>query len=166
MSIVGVENDHQLAKKVGIAQTTISTWRKRGKVPYEFCVNIAQDYKRSVDWVLFGTNRSFDLAAMEYGFIELSLFEVCWEAAEKVVAIAPDLDLRLAAALIYNARLKTFVKFLDRKLSVEQAVFAFSVNDEIGAYDFAKYAEVIREELKDRAWLKDVFDRPHGEEPG
>lgn len=161
-SVVGAENDHQLARKIGIAQTTVSTWRKRQKIPYEVCTNIARRYNKPLDWMLFG-EAAVSLDAMpEYGFIALDFFGSCWRAAEEIVKIAPNMDIRLAAALLYNFRLESFLKFAGRDLSLEQATFAFAVMDDVRSIDFAQWAEVLQREIAAHKSLEGVFETDGG----
>lgn len=53
----GSDNDAELARRLGISQTTISTWRKRGIVPYEACAKVAIEKGVSLDKLIFGEDR-------------------------------------------------------------------------------------------------------------
>ncbi|MCQ8103268.1 helix-turn-helix domain containing protein [Methylomonas sp. SURF-2] len=52
--IFEAKNDSDLCKYLGLARTTLSTWRGRDSVPYAICVQIAQEKGISLDWLLAG----------------------------------------------------------------------------------------------------------------
>lgn len=47
-------NDAQLARWLGIPQTTVSGWRKRHVIPYEACARVAAETGTSMDVLVFG----------------------------------------------------------------------------------------------------------------
>lgn len=49
-----VENDVQLSNYLQIKANTITTWKARGKVPYEHLDEISQGESVSFDWLLTG----------------------------------------------------------------------------------------------------------------
>ena len=49
-----VENDVDLAAKLGVARGTISSWRARGQVPWRECLEAAINSDVSLDWLVTG----------------------------------------------------------------------------------------------------------------
>lgn len=49
-----LKSDMQVAKLLGVEQNTLSSWKKRNKIPYEKLDSIAIEYKISFDWLLSG----------------------------------------------------------------------------------------------------------------
>ena len=54
---LGVRTDVDLAKTLNIAQSAVAGWRKRGMVPQEQAVKIAQMTGVSLDWLILGRNQ-------------------------------------------------------------------------------------------------------------
>lgn len=50
----GSVSDADLARNLGIAPTTISTWRRREAIPYEECAKVALANGISLDFLIFG----------------------------------------------------------------------------------------------------------------
>ena len=50
----GSRTDLELAEKIGISSNTISTWKKRGSIPYEKIDEISQNASIPFDWILRG----------------------------------------------------------------------------------------------------------------
>jgi ribosomal protein S16 len=50
----GVSNNRKLSEKIDINYNTISTWVKRGSIPYDKLHNIVQRESISFDWLLTG----------------------------------------------------------------------------------------------------------------
>jgi phage repressor protein C with HTH and peptisase S24 domain len=71
-SIVGRQGDANLAEELGVQRTTVSSWKSRGKIPYEECWQVAQKSGVSMDWLLSGTgprHREQNMVASENGDI-------------------------------------------------------------------------------------------------
>jgi len=51
---IGVATDQELAKYLGIAKTSVSSWRARKAIPYEHIDRISQTTDTSFDWLLTG----------------------------------------------------------------------------------------------------------------
>lgn len=49
-----VGTDIELAKKLGVAAQTVSTWRNRNKIPYDKVIEIAAEKGVSLDFLIFG----------------------------------------------------------------------------------------------------------------
>ncbi|AKB05630.1 helix-turn-helix family protein [Vibrio cholerae] len=56
---LGTSSDSELAQELGVAKQTISTWKKRNKVPLEQIVEISVEHNLSVDDILFGDKLSY-----------------------------------------------------------------------------------------------------------
>ena len=52
--VMGVDSDHEMARTLGTARTTVTGWRGRGVIPYAVCVDIAQKHDVSLDWLVLG----------------------------------------------------------------------------------------------------------------
>lgn len=60
-----VESDSALANVMGVNRQTLGSWRARGKVPYEECVNLAAERGLSLDWLFMGDGQMQRGAAVE-----------------------------------------------------------------------------------------------------
>lgn len=49
-----LKNETQVAKLLGVEQNTLSSWKKRNKIPYEKLDSLALEYKISLEWLLSG----------------------------------------------------------------------------------------------------------------
>jgi len=49
-----LKSDMQVAKLLGVEQNTLSSWKKRNKVPYEKLDTLSMKYKISLEWLLSG----------------------------------------------------------------------------------------------------------------
>ncbi|WP_430913134.1 helix-turn-helix domain-containing protein [Methylobacterium sp. sgz302541] len=147
---VGAENDHQLAMATGTAQTTISTWRSKQRVPYDLCVKVSQEKNVHIAWILFGEEGIYPQSSDdEYGLIDINFYGFCWDAAEKVCQIDPTLEPKLTALMIYNSLWPKLSAEHSKsgKLTRSQAVLAYSVFEDLGMFDWEKYARELREKL-------------------
>lgn len=50
----GVTSEAQLARALGKAKNTVSTWKARGSVPVASCEQVSRDRGVSLDWLLTG----------------------------------------------------------------------------------------------------------------
>lgn len=57
--VVSVKNDAEFCKKYSIKPNTLSTWKKRDKIPFELVLEISQKDGFSVDYVLQGKEVQF-----------------------------------------------------------------------------------------------------------
>lgn len=51
---LGIKRDVEFCSKYDIKANTLTTWKKRNKVPYELIEEISQNENISLDWLLFG----------------------------------------------------------------------------------------------------------------
>jgi len=51
---IGISKDSQFCEKYDIKANTLSTWKKREKIPYELIEKISQNENLSLDWLLAG----------------------------------------------------------------------------------------------------------------
>lgn len=49
-----LKNETQVAQLLQVEQNTLSSWKKRGKIPYEKLDIVAQNNNLSLDWILSG----------------------------------------------------------------------------------------------------------------
>jgi DNA-binding XRE family transcriptional regulator len=102
---VDAKNDSDLAKLIGVAKTTISSWRKRNSVPYRECVDISFRYAQRLDWLLTGRGKAYELEGFRNGPIDYEVMTIVVEAVEhswELDDLAQQLTLRNKAALICN----------------------------------------------------------------
>lgn len=52
--LLNAQSDIELAKALGVASQTVSTWRNRNKIPYEKIVELSISKKISLDFLIFG----------------------------------------------------------------------------------------------------------------
>ena len=52
-----VDSDRELAKALGVAASTLSSWRQREVVPYAICVDVALERGVNLDWLVLGRER-------------------------------------------------------------------------------------------------------------
>ena len=93
-SILGRQGDADLAEGLGVQRTTVSSWKTRGKIPYEECWQVAQKTGASMDWLLSGVgprHREQNLVASENGDVSQQ-----FGLPEGVVGI-PLMDVLVAA---------------------------------------------------------------------
>lgn len=92
--ILGRQGDADLAKELGVQRTTVSSWKSRGKIPYEECWQVARKHGISMDWLLSGTgpmHRDQNLVASNNGVVSYKI-----GLPEGVVGI-PLMDVQVAA---------------------------------------------------------------------
>lgn len=49
-----LKNDSQIAQLLGVEQNTLSSWKKRNKIPYEKLDYLARENNLSLEWILSG----------------------------------------------------------------------------------------------------------------
>ena len=95
--VMGVANDAQLGRALGLRESAPGNWRARNSVPYRQCVEIAADRGVSLDWLLLGRG------ARGYGIGEAPAPEYLRPAPlpEPRAASPPTGDRRLDAILAW-----------------------------------------------------------------
>ncbi|WP_179290666.1 helix-turn-helix domain-containing protein [Vandammella animalimorsus] len=53
-ALFNVDSDSALASAMEVNRQTLGSWRSRGRVPYEECINLAIQRGLSLDWLLIG----------------------------------------------------------------------------------------------------------------
>lgn len=66
-----LKNETQVAQLLAVEQNTLSSWKKRGKVPYEKLDLLAQEYSLSLDWILSGDDKNQDFLELIQNFKSL-----------------------------------------------------------------------------------------------
>ena len=51
---MGFKKDLEFCEKFDIKANTLSTWKKRGTIPYDLLEKISQNENISLDWLVFG----------------------------------------------------------------------------------------------------------------
>lgn len=144
-AVVGAQNDNQLAKIEGLAQTTISTWRSKGRVPFELCSRISLKHKVPLDFLIFGNYSDNPYHYTSVGYIDGFLYKGCIEEAEKIVSIKPDLDIFDVVAALYNMWVGQLNNLEKRGLSYEQSLAVLEYYSEKSAPEMEAFAEKITE---------------------
>lgn len=93
-AVLGRKGDADLAEGLGVQRTTVSSWKSRGKIPYEECWEVACQNQIRMDWLLSGEGprrREESLVASKKG--ELSYQ---FDLPEGVVGI-PLMDIPVSA---------------------------------------------------------------------
>jgi len=67
---VKCEKDKHLANYLGIKPNTISTWKKRGKVPYKELIAICEEKGIDLNWLFFGQEIEQPQTKMEQEILE------------------------------------------------------------------------------------------------
>lgn len=121
------ENDAQLARALDIPQTTVSSWKKRGVIPYEACVRVAGERGISLDVLIFG-----DILPRDTGItpIHPELFDISWNLARAMMAVDDCNLIKSRAVEIYNARAST-VERMRGRMTVEEWIHEFKVTDSV-----------------------------------
>jgi hypothetical protein len=102
---VEAKNDSSLAKIIGVAKTTISSWRNRNSIPYRECVDISLRYAVRLDWLLTGRGKAFELESFRDGPIDYEVMAIVVEAVEhswELDNLAEQQTLRNKAAHVCN----------------------------------------------------------------
>lgn len=60
-----LKNETQVAKLLNVEQNTLSSWKKRNKIPYEKLDELAVENKLSLDWVLSGKESTENLELLQ-----------------------------------------------------------------------------------------------------
>lgn len=63
--VFSAKTDTELADSMGIAKTTLSSWKQRGSIPYAECVSVAKAREISLDWLLLGRGRVVPIHSIE-----------------------------------------------------------------------------------------------------
>ena len=60
-----VKSDKEFAKKIGVSQSTLSSWRSRQSIPLTYIIGLAKALKVSTDWIFFGEPIQIKVEASE-----------------------------------------------------------------------------------------------------
>ena len=66
-----LKNETEVAKFLGVEQNTLSSWKKRDKIPYEKLDEIATKYNLSMDWLLGDQTSNTDFDSLTHYFQSL-----------------------------------------------------------------------------------------------
>lgn len=55
MQATNTVTELELCRKLGVAPSSISVWRRRDSVPYKLLVDWCAQHRISVDWLMFGS---------------------------------------------------------------------------------------------------------------
>lgn len=60
-----VKSDKEFAQRIGVSQSTLSSWRSRQSIPLTYIIGIAKALKVSTDWIFFGEPIQIKVEASE-----------------------------------------------------------------------------------------------------
>lgn len=110
--IFEAKNNTELAEKLNIPRNTVSTWKNRGSVPYAVCIDVAEQEKVSLDWLLAGIEPMkqgipSDKTGSDVHFemdVELmgKIMSIFMDAAQKSEVYIPPHELGQMVACIYQ----------------------------------------------------------------
>lgn len=72
-----VTSDADLAASLGVAKTTVSSWRKRNSIPLEICVRAAYDNRSSIDYIISGRDRNDLFPGLYESDIDIEIMIMC-----------------------------------------------------------------------------------------
>lgn len=148
MAVAGAQNDNQLSKLVGIPQTTISGWRSKNRVPFGLCVEVAQRFNTSIDWLLFGReNNSYSSVTTNIGSIDIEMFRGCYTQANKIHKLRPALDFLDIVAVIYNAKIPLLKKLMNEGYSYSDTMGLLDLQFEPPTFSEEEFAKIIEERI-------------------
>lgn len=124
--VMECDNDSQLARKLNIPQTTVSTWKKRNIVPYEACAKVASEKELSLDIFIFGEPIPIGNGLAP---IHKQLYDACWRIAA-VVSKSKSREIKDIAVEYYNQRVNSMQK-LRGSMSIEDLVYNWQVTDDL-----------------------------------
>ena len=90
----GVDTDAEIARALGVSPQTLSTWKRRGTIPYERVCDFAVNQDVSLDYLLLGIGGSSYVGGVDPVLLEGIGLEF--------KASAPELQGAYNLALVYN----------------------------------------------------------------
>lgn len=125
-----VDTDVELATRLGVAKTTISSWRQRNVIPYEECARISLWGMVSIDWIITGEGEKSDYPRYAESPIDHELMEIVMfdfetnRAGEFVVDEWSRAESRGGWITTHYARFRRLLKGLmeDGRLTREEAL--------------------------------------------
>ncbi|MBN2702549.1 MAG: helix-turn-helix domain-containing protein [Methylohalobius sp. ZOD2] len=112
-AIFGTSSDATLARALGVQKTTLSSWKARNSIPYEKCVQVAEEKGISLDWLLSG------IGSMEREVLEIREQPPEYLSnprREKLLALFDGLSEEQQLAILAVAEEKRRLSELERKL--------------------------------------------------
>ena len=105
--ILKTSSDEGLAKELGVAKNTISSWRTRNKIPFEQVVEISLNQKVSLDFLVLG-GRSLVLdesKLVDLKMVSNSLLEYIWLGLDEELFLTeklPNAEVFKLLSKVYN----------------------------------------------------------------
>lgn len=102
----GLTKDTEIASELCVARQAVSTWRKRGTIPWDVLCSYAQDCKYSLDYLLLGVAPGITgLEQINLSMIDLIEKEFCTYNIEELVQLKTGSAYDIG--LIYNNIIST-----------------------------------------------------------
>lgn len=65
--ITATSTDSGLSERLGVSPQTLSSWKGRERLPYSICIDLADEYGISLDWLLTGRGPMQRAAVLDQG---------------------------------------------------------------------------------------------------
>ncbi len=88
------KSDADIARKLNVSRTAVSSWRQRGSIPYAECVTVAKRDGISLDWLLLGIGpecANNKTSGGTKGRVDWDTLALCLQTLEGVEANMPKL---------------------------------------------------------------------------
>ena len=104
-AITGATSDSALAKELGVAKQTLSTWKSRGTIPYERTIQFADEREISLDYLLLGKGKG-DFSGGEIDPMLLEGIGLAFEVYDRLLLHRIRAGAAYDMALVYNRVIK------------------------------------------------------------
>ncbi|WP_026608704.1 helix-turn-helix transcriptional regulator [Methylocaldum szegediense] len=165
---LGTDKDVELADAIGVSRQVLSTWRKRGTVPYEKLCEVASEKNISLNWLLLGKGPT-TLEPDENPAVDAELKAIGEILDQMPGRIAPELvesDPRLLLMKRTLERIATAEVSTQRQRATANLILQYVFGDK-AAYDrFEGHFDDIRERVEAaRRGCQEVIDAVGYEPP-
>lgn len=154
MSRLGVETDAQMAHELGVSPQTLSTWKRRGTIPYEKIIGLCIRNGYSLDEVLSGQRTS---GAINQVLVHKVIKILRSEKSElRDVKLDSLLD---TVIMMYNSTYKLEDEEADLVLEAQLKALNLSAVSNL-AQEWAKHAITHRQDFIDNPQLAEAIPTP------
>ena len=154
MSRLGIGTDAQMAQELGVSPQTLSTWKRRGTIPYERIINLCIQNEYSLDEILSGRT---SCGAIDQTLIKKVIDVLRSEDSELRGA---DLEVLLdTVIMMYNSVYKLEPNEAKLVMDAQLKALNLSAVSHV-AQEWAKHAVSHRQELLDNPALVEKIPNP------
>ena len=154
MSRLGVDTDAQMASELGVSPQTLSTWKRRGTIPYEKIVGLCIQNGYSLDEVLSGKSNS---GSIDSNLIQ-KIIGILRSDASQLKGVKLELLLD-TVIMMYNSTHKLGDNEADLVLQAQLEALNLSALTNI-SQGWAKYAVANRQAFMDNPQLVEDIPSP------